>query len=201
MDLKAIITASNLGSTSRLKKVAFGISFFFHLLFFLAAQQFFPVIWHTSELKTYRVELIRDAIDDIPIEKIEKQNREDSLKKVVETDKDSEETISLDTRDTRYVSYARLIKKRLASCWGYPKEAKEQLIEGKSHVIFSLSRDGRLTNVLITGSSGHEILDREGMDAVSRAAPFPPFPGTITVGKLNINVTFDYRLTSTKDAD
>ena len=71
-------------------------------------------------------------------------------------------------------------------------------MEGKSRVLFSLSRDGRLTNVIITGSSGHAILDSEGVDAVKRSAPFPRFPDSITASKLNINVTFDYRLASSE---
>jgi TonB family protein len=71
-------------------------------------------------------------------------------------------------------------------------------MEGKSHVLFSLSRDGQLVAVSITGSSGYEILDREGVDTIIRSTPFPPFPDSITVGRLNINVSFEYRLTSSK---
>ena len=198
MGIKTIIAAGSLSTASRVKKAAFGVSIFSHLVLLVSVQLFFPEIWRTSELKTYRVELIRDAIDDIPLEKIDEQNRENSLKKIEETGKDAEETISIDTRDKRYISYTTVIKKRLASYWGYPRKAKEQLMEGKSRVLFSLSRDGRLTGVIITGSSGYEILDMEGVDAIKRSAPFPPFPDSITAVKLNINVTFDYRITSSK---
>ena len=71
-------------------------------------------------------------------------------------------------------------------------------MEGTSHVLFSLSRDGQLVGVSVVGSSGHEILDQEGIDTIARAAPFPPFPDSITVGRLNINVSFGYRLTALK---
>jgi TonB family protein len=198
MDLKIIKTVNNLSSASGIKKVAFGLSFFSHLILFITFQQFMPELWKTSELKTYKVELIRDVIDDIPFEKLEELEKEDSLKKIMESDKDSQETISLDTKDKRYISYTKLLKKRLSSYWGYPRKAKDRLMEGKSHAVFSLSRDGRLIGVSITGSSGYEILDQEGVDTIKRAAPFPPFPDSITVARLNINVSFEYRLTSSK---
>ncbi len=195
MDLKIIKTANNLSASLGIKKVAFGASFLFHLLFFITYQ---PELWRTNELKTYKVELIRDVIEDIPAEVLEEMQKEDSLKKIMEANKDTEETISLDTKDKRYISYTKLIKKRLASFWGYPRKAKEQLMEGKSHALFSLSRDGQLITASITGSSGYNVLDQEGVDTIVRAAPFPPFPDSITVERLNINVSFEYRLTSPK---
>ena len=198
MGLKTIIISNSFTSPSRIKKAALGVSLIAHLVLFITLQQFMPELWQTTELRTYRVELVRDAIDDIPFEKIDEQNRENSLKKVIDSNRNTEETISLDTRDKRYVSYTGIIKKRLASYWGYPREAKEQLMEGRSHVLFSLSREGMLTGITVTGSSGHEILDREAVDAIKRSAPFPPFPDSITAGRLNINVTFDYRLTTEK---
>ena len=198
MELKTIKTANNITTASRIIKVAFGVSFFSHLLFFITVQQFMPELWRTNELRTYKVELIRDIVDDIPFEKLKELEKENSLKKLIASNNDSQETISLDTKDKRYISYTRVIKKRLSSYWGYPRKAKKQLMEGKSYALFSLSRDGELIGVSITGSSGHEILDQEGVDTITRSAPFPPFPDSITVGRLNINVSFEYLLTSPK---
>jgi TonB family protein len=197
MAIKTTIT-NNLFAASRIRKTAFGLSFFSHLVLILIIQQFAPDIWRIEELKTYRVEFIRDAIDDIPFDKMTEREKENTIKKIIEADKKSEETISLDTVDKRYVSYTAVLKKRLAACWGYPKEAKEKSIEGKAHAIFSLTRDGHLTGVEVTGTSGYEILDQEGLDAIKRAAPFPPFPDSITVERLNINVTFEYRISAEK---
>ncbi|MBN1903820.1 MAG: energy transducer TonB [Deltaproteobacteria bacterium] len=197
MAIKTTLT-SNLFATSRIKKTAFGLSFFSHLVLILLIQQFAPELWHIEELKSYRVEFVRDAIDDIPFEKMTEKERENTIKKILETDQKSEETISLDTVDKRYVSYTAILKKRLSASWGYPKEAKENNMEGKAYALFSLTRDGHLTGVEVTGTSGHEILDQEGLDAIRRAAPFPRFPDSITVERLNINVTFEYRLSAAK---
>ena len=190
---------NSLYTASRIRKTAFGVSFFSHIILILIIQQFTPELWHIEELKTYRVEFIRDAIDDIPFEKMTEKEKENTIKKIIEADQKSEETISLDTVDKRYVSYTGVIKKRLAAVWGYPREAKEKSMEGKSQALFSLTRDGHLTGVEITGPSGFEILDQEGLDAIKRAAPFPPFPDSITVERLNIKVTFEYRLSAVKD--
>ena len=198
MDLKTIKTANSLITAPRIKKVAFGVSFFSHLLFFIALQLSMPELWKTNVLKTYKVELIRDVIDDIPKAKLEELEKENSLKKLLESNKDSQETISLDTKDKRYISYFNLIKKRLFYYWGYPKKAKEQLMEGKCRVLFSLSRDGQLVAVSITGSSGHEILDQESIDTIIRTAPFPPFPDSITANRLNIDTSFTYLITASK---
>jgi TonB family protein len=189
---------SSLYTTSRIKKTAYGVSFITHLILVIIIQLSLPELWHIEELKTYRVEFVRDAIDDIPFEKMSEKEMENTIKKIIEADKKTEETISLDTIDKRYVSYTGILKKRLAAVWGYPREAKAKSMEGKSHALFSLTRDGHLTGVEITGPSGHEILDQEGLDAIRRAAPFPPFPGSISVERLNINVTFEYRLSASK---
>ena len=109
-----------------------------------------------------------------------------------------QETISLDTVDERYVSYAGIIKGGILKQWKYPKEAKENLIEGKLMVLFSLARPGDLTRIEIISSSGYGILDKEALRAISAAAPFPGFPGHITVSRLNVKANFDYRLTSRK---
>lgn len=198
MDLKTIKTANNIYIAHKILKVAFVVSLFSHVLFLITYEVTMPPLWQIPELKTYKVELIRDVIDDIPDGMLKEMEKEDSLKKLLESNKDSQETISIDTEDKRYVSYFNIIKKRLFSNHGYPKKAKEQLMEGVSHVLFSLSRDGRLIGVSITGSSGYHILDQEVVDAVIRSAPFPPFPESITVGRLNINVSIKYQLTFSK---
>ncbi|MGD2125656.1 MAG: energy transducer TonB, partial [Desulfobacteraceae bacterium] len=109
---------------------------------------------------------------------------------------ESQDTISLDTKDKRYITYARVIKERISYHWTYPQEAKDNLMEGKLTVLFSLNRGGDLTQINIVIGSGYDILDLEALQAIRGAAPFPPFPEHITVGRLNIKATFDYRITT-----
>jgi protein TonB len=103
----------------------------------------------------------------------------------------------LDTKDKRYVPYAKLVKARLMQNWKYPEEALDKLIEGKLLALFSLDRQGRLLEIEIIQLSGFEVLDREAIRAIRASAAFPPFPSSVTVSRLNIEASFDYRLTST----
>jgi protein TonB len=91
--------------------------------------------------------------------------------------------------------YARVVKDKINRQWRYPPKAREDLLEGRLTVNFSLRRDGQVIQVRIIEPSGYVILDREAVRAVSSAAPFPSFPEQVTVRRLNINATFDYRLT------
>jgi len=180
----------------RVMQIAITVSAVSHLILIIAVQQVFPVYWKTEELRSYKVELIREAVDDLPVGSLDSTKNEDSLKRVNDTKKDSEETISLDTKDKRYISYTKIITQKLMEYWRYPPLAKDNLLEGESLILFSLLNDGSLTGISITKSSGYEILDKEVIDAVNKAAPFPPFPESITVNKLNINASFEYRLTT-----
>ena len=89
---------------------------------------------------------------------------------------DTQETISLDTDDKRYVSYAQAIKERIAGQWKYPQEARKKKLEGRLVALFSLDREGALTRLDITKTPGHDVLDREAERAIQSAAPFPSFP-------------------------
>jgi protein TonB len=110
----------------------------------------------------------------------------------------TEDTISLDTKDERYVSYARIIKERLLSRWEYPQAARDNLIEGTCLVLFTLNRQGALQGIRIIEAASHPILDREAERAIQAASPYPPFPGSVTVQRLNIKANFAYRLTAKK---
>jgi TonB family protein len=108
----------------------------------------------------------------------------------------AEDTISLDTEDKRYSSYASAIKEKLLGQWQYPPQATENLIEGDVLVLFTLDRQGGLLDVQVIQPSSYGILDEETLRTVRSAAPFPPFPGSVTVKRLHIKANFAYRLTS-----
>jgi protein TonB len=166
----------------------------------LALQNVVPIDLAVEDLRIYRVELLRPPVDDMdlavkPDTDISKPEEPAASNTPSE---ETQETISLDTDDKRYVTYAQAIKERIAGQWKYPQEARKKKLEGRLVALFSLNREGALTRMEITRSSGHEVLDREAERAVQSAAPFPPFPSTVTVSRLNINVSFDYTLSKKK---
>ncbi|GAG89721.1 unnamed protein product, partial [marine sediment metagenome] len=97
----------------------------------------------------------------------------------------SEATISLDTKDSTYVPYTKVLKQRIRSHWIYPLSARENLIQGSLVIVFRLDSGGNLTACNVVRSSKHEILDRYALDAIRSANPFPPFPENIKVEFLN----------------
>jgi TonB family protein len=55
----------------------------------------------------------------------------------------------------------------------------------------TILKDGRLEEVRLIRSSGLNILDEEGIQAVKAASPFNPFPSNIANQKLFIDADFD----------
>jgi TonB family protein len=186
--------------TGRILRICLIVSLAFHAVILLTLQSAFPTYLTGEDLRIYRVELLRPPVDDMDL--AEKPDTDISKPEEQEASKPSseenQETISLDTDDKRYVTYAQAIKERIAGQWKYPQEARKKKLEGRLVALFSLNREGALTRFDITRSSGHEVLDREAERAVRSATPFPPFPSTVTVSRLNINVSFDYTLSKRK---
>lgn len=193
------ITAGTDGSihpTEKILRVCLIVSLAFHALMVLSLQTAFPTAF-SDDFRVYRVELLRPPVDSMDL--AEKPDTDLSKTEAPPaSSEDTQETISLDTEDKRYVTYAQAIKERIAGQWKYPQEARKKRLEGRLVALFSLNREGALTRMEITRSSGHEVLDREAAGAIERAAPFPPFPSTITVSRLHINVSFDYTLSKRK---
>ena len=178
-------------------RICLGVSLVLHVSFVLAFPKAFPWAWQEAEeLRTYQVEFIRPPVEDLEQDDLADGEMGKAREKDTPIPEDSQDTISLDTQDKRYVSYARIIKESIMGQWGYPPEARENLIEGKLMVVFSLSRNGHLTGIQIVRSSGHSILDDEALRAIRTAAPFPSFPDNISVARLNIKANIDYRITA-----
>jgi protein TonB len=68
------------------------------------------------------------------------------------------------------------IQKRVARYTVYPSRAKRTGIKGKLTVAFTINLDGTVSDIIITESSGHTLLDDAGIAAVKDASPFPSPP-------------------------
>jgi TonB family protein len=188
---------TSLFQSGAVMRISLVFSLLFHAIMIFALQEAFPLHWHVEELRTYRVDLIRPPTEDMDPEELSAPDisRTEQEPKPPPLDQD---TISLDTKDERYVTYAKLIKERIGFHWKYPPDALERLLEGKLMVVFSLARKGEVIQIQLMKNSGYKILDKEAIRAIRAASPFPPFPGHISVSRLNIRASFDYRLTAKK---
>ncbi|MBN1626775.1 MAG: energy transducer TonB [Deltaproteobacteria bacterium] len=177
-------------------KACLAISLLFHFFLLMGFQKAFPSFWDTRELKTYNVEIIRPPTEDLDSEDLQGPGGDSLNREKDDPAEASEDTISLDTKDERYVQYTEAIKMKIAGHWDYPAEARLNLLEGEVMALFSIIRDGSVVRIDIEKGSGYDILDREVLRAIRASVPFPSFPGTIKVNRLNIKARFDYRLST-----
>ena len=122
----------------------------------------------------------------------EQVRREERIRDVEEG-----ETISLDTREFKYLSYFSKLKDKIRMVWEYPKSARMAGLEGRLLVRFVINDDGSLRYVEVMRSSGIPVLDDAALRAVRKAAPFPPVPEDLG-RSLNIVATFEYVLTAAR---
>lgn len=73
-------------------------------------------------------------------------------------------------------NYRGKVRRKLSRARYYPAEAKRQGLRGVAHVRFTVTSNGGLAGVSLARSAGSRILDEAALDAVRRAAPFPPIP-------------------------
>lgn len=123
-----------------------------------------------------------DLSDEVA-DRIAKRNLSDE-----DPGKEEGETISLDTRDFRYASYFAHIKRRIQNAWIWPAEAQKN--RGELLLRFKLRKNGTLEEVRLIKSAGVRILDDLAMAAVTKAAPFNPFPEGLE--RKSITATFVY---------
>jgi TonB family protein len=179
-------------------RISILVSFLLHLILVVLLQSIFPFKIFDQELRTYEVELIRAPVLDINTDIIPEEIITQMIEEKQSNSSPEVETIALNTKDTRYVSYTKILKQSIGAQWKYPAEAMASLIEGQLTLLFTLNRNGELMSIRILYPSGYSVLDQEASRAVQTAAPYPPFPSRITVNELNIIASFDYRLTSRK---
>ena len=102
--------------------------------------------------------------------------------------------ISLDTMESKYISYFKHIRDKIYLVWVYPDAAKSAGIQGVVRILFVIDRSGRLKEVRILESSGYSVLDKEAVRALYAAAPFGPFPSDWKEKELRIRARFIYHL-------
>ena len=103
-----------------------------------------------------------------------------------------DEPISINTKEKKYVSYFGRVKKQVNQVWTYPTQEIGRNIGGSVVIRFEISKDGNLIRVRLVNTSGYDSFDKNAIEAVKNAAPYPPFPRTFSKNKLSIETTFVY---------
>jgi len=91
-------------------------------------------------------------------------------------------------------NYNQIIAARLQRFKQYPSAARAANEEGRTRVLFTLDRSGRLLSSRLTKSSGHAVLDAEALAVLQRAQPFPPLPSEHQGNSASFDVPLSFGL-------
>lgn len=84
--------------------------------------------------------------------------------------------------------YAGLLKGWLRENMHYPRAARLAGQEGRAIVRFVIDRAGKVSSIQLEQGSGHRILDREAVEMIERAEPFPIMPAEMAGSRLELRV-------------
>ena len=90
--------------------------------------------------------------------------------------------------------YAGLLKGRLENSMHYPRAARLAGQQGSVVVRFVIDRNGTVLSIVLEKPSGHAILDREAVEMIERAEPFPIMPGDMSGEVLELRVPVAYKI-------
>ncbi|MGE5279974.1 MAG: TonB family protein [Deltaproteobacteria bacterium] len=91
-------------------------------------------------------------------------------------------------------SYTRLVQETILNHVAYPMEARRANLSGSVVLSLHLTANGQLVNAVVSESSGHPLLDKAALYTVKRLAPYPAFPGNLTLKEIWIEVPINYQL-------
>jgi TonB family protein len=97
---------------------------------------------------------------------------------------DGSQEVNLD--DVEFITYFKMVQAQISSRW-----VKRGLEGGTTRVRFFIHRDGKVTDVDVTRTSGKAYLDSPAKRAVL-GADFPPLPQSYEGDKLIVNINFQY---------
>ena len=92
-------------------------------------------------------------------------------------------------------NYPGKIVAKLRRALRYPAQARRQGVHGEARVSFVVAADGSVSSIRMVGSSGSAALDEAALDAVRRAAPFPPIPDAAGRSSWNFTVPLAFNRT------
>lgn len=90
--------------------------------------------------------------------------------------------------------YYKIVKEKIIKKIVYPEIARRRNIEGNVKIGFIVLRNGEVEEIKVIKSSKYEILDKNSIDIIKSALPFPKFPDTLNYEKILFVMDFNYKL-------
>lgn len=90
--------------------------------------------------------------------------------------------------------YQEAVRNKIEHQKRYPASARQRQAEGRVTLRFVISPEGALKGVRVVKSSGHADLNQAALEAVKRAAPFPPPPAVLSRGEIRLELGVSFEL-------
>jgi len=84
--------------------------------------------------------------------------------------------------------YCGVLEGKLEGQWAPPSISAQGPVQAV--IVFTINRDGSVSNVMLETSSGNFYFDQAAMRAVLLAAPLPPLPRALTSSTLRVHAPF-----------
>jgi protein TonB len=94
---------------------------------------------------------------------------------------------------TRYGWYVQAVKNRVSSNWLLAMISPDITSARRVYVEFKILRDGTITNVKLTQSSGYAEVDRSALRAIDASNPLAPLPSDYRGNSVTVSFYFDLR--------
>jgi protein TonB len=95
--------------------------------------------------------------------------------------------------DQKALTFQRALRSHIARYQRYPEGARRDQARGTVQLVFSMLRDGTVTEVRIASSSGYSLLDVAAIATIRKAQPMPRIPVELPE-RLNILVPVAFEL-------
>jgi len=92
----------------------------------------------------------------------------------------------------RYGWYVNAIRNRISSNWLLSTISPNIITAPRVYMTFDILRDGSITNVQVTQSSGIPEVDRSALRAVLASNPLGPLPPDYSGSKVSVDFYFDF---------
>ena len=98
------------------------------------------------------------------------------------------------TKETDFRPYVRNLELKIRHNWHPPEDYKTKTVD----VFMVIDRKGNLVSSKITKSSGFKASDKAALAALKASSPFLPLPKSYKDRSVNVDFTFDYKLSEKK---
>jgi protein TonB len=106
---------------------------------------------------------------------------------------DPGKSISISTKELKYMGYFSHMRDKIYLVWVYPQDAQRNGQQGVVLLRFTIQHSGVVSEARVLKTSGYPLLDKYALKAV-REANFNPMPADWPDKELTITASFHYQL-------